>query len=234
MSGSNSSAPAAVPAPPPDPAALTVHDGPAPVLTSEGDRRRGRLTALLVLLACAAPIVASYFMYYVVRPAARTNYAELIQPSVALPAGLVLHDLQGRPVPASDLKGQWLLTVVAGGACDATCETLLYAQHQLRQMTGREADRIDRVWLVNDDAPVRESIARAMQGDGGWVLRMPPGQLWLRPQPGHGVGEHLYVIDPHGQWMMRTPVPLEPSRFKKDLDRLLRASAFWDRPGRTP
>lgn len=230
MSGSNSSAPAAVPT---DPAQLTVHDGPRPALTREADRRRGRLTALLVLLACAAPIIVSYFMYYVVRPGARTNYAELIQPSVPLPADLMLHDLQGRPVPAGSLKGQWLLVVVAGGLCDATCETLLYQQHQLRDMLGREADRVDRVWLITDDAPVRPAVANAMaSGVPAWVLRVPPGRLWLQPQAGHAAGEHLYVIDPHGQWMMRAPAGADPMRFKKDLDRLLRASAFWDRAGR--
>lgn len=233
MSGSNSSAPAAPAALPTDPATLTVHTPPEPLLTPQADRRRGRLTALLLLLACAAPIIASYFMYHVVRPGARTNYAELIQPSVALPEGLTLHDLQDRPVAATSLKGQWLLVVVAGGACDARCEQHLYQQHQLREMMGREADRIDRVWLVTDAAPVRPAMAKAMaSGDGGLVLRVPPGALWLAPVPGQGADAHLYVIDPQGQWMMRTPAELEPMRFKRDLERLLRASAFWDRPGR--
>lgn len=232
MSGSNSSAPAAA-APPTDPAALTVHTPPEPLLTPQVDRRRGRLTALLLLLACAAPIIASYFMYHVVRPGARTNYAELIQPSVALPQGLVLHDLQGRPVPATSLRGQWLLVVVAGGACDARCEQHLYQQHQLREMMGREAERMDRVWLVTDDAPVRPAIAKAMDAaDGGLVLRVPAGALWLAPAPGQRADAHLYVIDPQGQWMMRAPASLEPIRLKRDLERLLRASAFWDRPGR--
>lgn len=233
MSGSNSSAPDAAPAPTSDPAQLTVHDGPAPVLTREADRKRGRLTVLLLLLACVAPIVASYFMYFVVRPSARTNYAELIQPSTALPPGLVLHDLKGQPVEATSLKGQWLLVVVAGGDCDATCERLLYMQHQLREMMGREADRVDRVWLITDDAPVRPAIEKAMaSGDAAHVLRVPAGQLWLRAAEGQPVGAHLYVIDPHGEWMMRTPTSPDPMRFKKDLERLLSASAFWDRPGR--
>jgi hypothetical protein len=35
-----------------------------------------------------------------------------------------------------------------------------------------------------------------------------------------------------GEWMMRVPAEPEPSRVKRDLDRLLRASASWDRAGR--
>ena len=55
---------------------------------------------------------------------------------------------------------------------------------------------------------------------------------WLAPEAGHALDDHLYLVDPMGEWMMRAPAELEPKRFHKDLDRLLRASAFWDRPGR--
>ena len=34
----------------------------------------------LVLLVCAAPVIASYFTYYVIRPDGRRNYGELIEP----------------------------------------------------------------------------------------------------------------------------------------------------------
>jgi hypothetical protein len=32
--------------------------------------------------------------------------------------------------------------------------------------------------------------------------------------------------------MMRVPADPDPTRVKRDLDKLLRASAGWDRPGR--
>jgi len=130
--------------------------------------------------------------------------------------------------------------VVAGGNCDARCETHLFEQRQIREMTGRERDRIDRVWLVTDDAPVRPAIVQAMQGGGGTpaatVLRVPRETLaaWLVPEPGRMLEDHLYLVDPMGEWMMRAPATLEPKRLHKDLERLLRASSFWDRPGREP
>ena len=52
---------------------------------------------------------------------------------------------------------------VASGACDAACEKTLYLQRQLRESLGRDKDRIDRVWLVSDDAPVREALLPALQ-----------------------------------------------------------------------
>jgi hypothetical protein len=35
-----------------------------------------------------------------------------------------------------------------------------------------------------------------------------------------------------GEWMMRFPVDFDPTKVKRDIDRLLRASASWDRAGR--
>lgn len=216
-----------------EPLTLTVHDAPVPLPVRQ--RRRGRLTLLLVLLACASPVLVSYLMYYVVRPEARSNYATLIQPSRSLPADLPLTAPDGRAVPAAALRGQWLLIVVAGGDCDARCEALLYEQRQLREMLGREKARLDRVWLVTDDAPLRAPIQRAMDsGTPATVLRVSRAALagWLAPEPGQALEASLYLVDPLGEWMMRTPAAPDPQRFKRDLDRLLRASAFWDRPGR--
>jgi hypothetical protein len=35
-----------------------------------------------------------------------------------------------------------------------------------------------------------------------------------------------------GQWMMRAPPNPDPAKLKRDVEKLLRASASWDLPGR--
>lgn len=189
---------------------------------------------LLVLLVCAAPVVASYFTYYVIRPQARNNYSTLIQPARFLPEAsqLSLLDAQQRAVDPRSLRGQWLLIVVADGVCDATCEKQLYAQRQLREELGRDKERVDRVWLVTGAQGPRADLLPALAG--ATVLRAVPAQVaaWLEPAPGHALGEHLYLVDPMGNWMLRVPPDFEPPKVKRDLDRLLRAAASWDRPGR--
>lgn len=198
----------------------------------------GRVRMLLVLLACAAPVIASYLTFYVLRPEGRSNYATLVEPARALPADLPLTDLDGRPVSTASLKGQWLLITVGRGACDGDCEQRLFLQRQLREMTGRERDRIDKLWLVTDDAPIAPALRAALQAaPATLVLRVPAPALarWLAPAAGESLESlesHLYVVDPMGLWMMRAPPRPDPVRFKRDIDRLLRASAFWDRPGR--
>ena len=37
-------------------------------------------TLFLVIAACAAPVILSYLTYYVIKPQARTNYGDLIDP----------------------------------------------------------------------------------------------------------------------------------------------------------
>jgi hypothetical protein len=218
------------------PLSFTVHSMPAPEL--DGATRRtssGRLKMLLVLLVCAAPVVASYFTYFVIRPEGRTNYSELIQPLRQIPEQLPLVDLQGRAVPAASLKGQWLLVVVSGGACDAVCERQLWIQRQLRETLGRDKDRLDKVWLINDATPPRaQTLAAVSAGEPATVLRVAPQALaqWLTPASGGTIAQHMVVIDPLGNWMMRVPADPEPAKLKRDIEKLLRASAGWDKAGR--
>lgn len=233
MSGSNSSAPDVAAQ---QPLEFTVHSMPAPQLQDgEGSRTRaGRWKMLAVLLVCAAPVLASYFTYFVVRPQGRTNYATLIQPTRGIPAALPLAALDGHAVPAASLKGQWLLVVTGPAQCEGACERRLYLQRQLREMMGREAERIDKVFLVTDDAPLPPALQQALQSPPVLVLRAPRAAVagWLQPEPGRALEDHLYIVDPLGEWMMRAPVEPDPAKLKGDLEKLLRASAGWDQPGR--
>ena len=214
-----------------------MHNLPAPdaVLARQARRTRaGRWQMLLLALVCAAPVIASYYSYYVARPEARRSFGELIEPQRPLPAASAT-DLSGRPVELTSLKGQWLLLSVAGGACDAACENNLYLQRQLREGLGKDKDRLDWVWLVSDDARLPEALLPAL--GQATVLRVPPAVLadWLAPAAGQTLPEHLYVVDPMGHWMMRFPAGLDKAgagRAKRDLERLMRASSSWDQAGR--
>ena len=219
------------------PLGMTVHTLPNPnevVLVDEKRTRAGRWKMLAVLLVCASPVIASYFTYYVIRPEGRRNHGELIQSQRILPA-MEVSKLNGDKVALNSLKGQWLLVSVADAACDEACQKHLYFQRQLRESLGKEKDRIDWVWLATGDAPVDEKLMPALSQ--ATVLRVSSQSIseWLQPAAGRQLSEHLYVVDPMGNWMMRFPPGIElaaAAKAKKDLDRLLKASAFWDTPGR--
>lgn len=218
------------------PLGLTVHTLPEAVgaVAQTQRTRHGRLKMFGVLLICAAPVIASYFTYYVIRPEGRRNYGELINPQRTVP-DLRATALDGQTVPLASLKGQWLLVSVAGGACDAACQKHLYLQRQLRESVGKEKDRVDWVWLVNDTASVPAELAPALQK--ATVLRVDPQAVgaWLAPAEGLQIADHLYVVDPMGNWMMRFPAAMDAAgaaKAKRDLERLLRASSSWDGAGR--
>lgn len=196
--------------------------------------RTGRFNMLMVLLVCAAPVLLSYYMYYVVRPEGRTNHGDLIDPPVPMPAdnALRLTDQQGKSVAVSSLQHQWLLVTVAGGACDKQCEQMLYQQRQVREALGKDKDRVDRVWLINDGQPMRAALAPAMAG--AWVLAADASQLsaWFKPPQGRQLRDAWYLVDPRGQWMMRFDSQTEPRKIYKDLSRLLRAAGDADEAGR--
>lgn len=237
MSGFSSSGPAGPPPVADEPLGLTVHTMPALDRADVGSAARtasGRWKMLAVMLVCMAPVLASYFTYYVIRPGTQRSFGELIAPQRPLPDLPV----QAEGADATNLralKGQWLLVSVAPASCNEDCQRNLYWQRQLRETLGKEKGRVDRVWLVTDSAPLAPSLQPALAQFT--VLRVPADKLaaWLAPAPGQQLADHLYVVDPLGNWMMRFPAQLDlagASKAKRDLDRLLRASASWDLPGR--
>jgi len=211
---------------------MTVHSLPEPAdapVHKPVNTRKGRWTLFWLFVFAASPVIASYFTYYVIRPEARRNYGELVEQR-ALPAWTGT-DLNGHEVPLASLQHQWLLISVADSACDEACQRHLYLQRQLREGLGKDKDKVDWVWL-RTGGEVPEALKAGVST--ATVLKVDPEPLaaWLQPQSGHALHEHLYVVDPMGNWMMRFPANAEPKKVKRDLERLIRASSFWDQPGR--
>jgi hypothetical protein len=195
----------------------------APAATAA--RKAGHRMLFVVLLVCAAPIIASYFTFYVLKPERRTNYGALIdQRAYPVPA-LHTTTLDGRPQTLQDFKGKWVMLMVGPGACPKTCQQALYQMRQLRLMQGKDMGRIERVWLITDAAPLDTLLIRAY--DGTHMLRADASTVaaWLPVDPGTTARDHIYMIDPLGDLMMRFPQDPEPRKVYKDIYKLLKASA---------
>ena len=227
------------------PVELAVHSMPTPqdMQESPGRTRDGRMKMLLVLIACAAPVLASYFTYYVLRPQGRSNFGVLVQPQRPLPP-LVAQTLDAQAVDLPSLRGQWLLLSVAHAACDAQCQSTLFLQRQLRAGLGKDKDRVDWVWLIDDGGAVPADMLPRLEG--ATVLRAEPDALrqWLGDGAQSGLEGVTFLVDPQGNLMMRFPAPdthadvtmqdtlAYAKKVKRDVERLLRASASWDTAGR--
>ena len=189
--------------------------------SAEPRRRVSRWPLVWVAVATFAPLVLAYLTFYFWAPQGHMNYGELIEPARPLPdAALTLAD--GRPFRLGALRGKWILLHVSSGACDEGCERRLYHMRQVRLTQGKNMDRIERVWLISDAAALDAAVTRAFEGtyfvraEGSDVLREP---ALAADGPGH-----IYLVDPLGNLMLKFPRDGDPSRMRRDIERLLKAS----------
>ncbi len=217
--------------------AVDQSDSPSGNATQLVRRRTSRVTVLGILALCAAPVIASYLAYYFYPPEGRAIYGALIEPQievselggtpVAAPAGDAVTPAAGevaRQTSFAALRGRWVMVVAAPGSCSGDCAQRLYALRQVRLAQGRDAERVERVWLVTDSA--QPAAALLAEHPGLQVWHTAPEQLRQRfPAAAQGEGfARIYLVDPHGQLMMQFPIGADPGRIRKDLVRLLKIS----------
>jgi hypothetical protein len=192
---------------------------PVPGAT-EVARSRGRRIALVILAFCAAPTVAAWLAYFVWPPQSRLNYGELIE---ARPlSDPRLRRLDRGFFRLSQLRGKWVLLQIDAGVCAESCRKKLLYMRQVRLAQSKDAERIERVWLIADAAPPDAMLLSDYPGMH--VARAPASPLLAEFPAARNPADHIYLIDPLGNLMLRFPANPDPQRMLKDLARLLRAS----------
>ena len=195
-------------------------------MDQDKQKTRGRWYLLLVLAVCAAPMVFSYLTYYVIKPQSRNNYGALIDPRAHPIPDLGATLLDGSPVSLDRFQGKWILLQTGSGDCAAPCRRKLLEMRQLRLMQGKEMERIERVWLITDQEPLDTVLMREYDGTSMIRVKADVLRAWLPVEAGTSSDDHLYMIDPRGHLMMRFPKDADPSKVKKDIAKLLKASAI--------
>lgn len=168
-----------------------------------------------------APIALSYMLFYWGAPSGSVNYGELIKVKKALP-DVALRKTNGVTFNISQLRGKWVMLVVDSGECGESCRKKLYYMRQVRLMQKNEMERIERVWLIDDDKIPETSIKEDFKGTifinarDNELLKEIPAKISRH--------DHIYMIDPLGNLMMRFPKDIDPSKMAKDIKRLLKVS----------
>jgi len=193
-------------------------------------RRRPSWKLYLLIAVCVAPVVASYLAYYVFPPSGQINYGMLIEPQRPLPA--IAANGAKQPSAADStaaqglaaFRGRWILLAVDQGACGLPCAEKLFFTRQTHASLGKERDRLVRVLLVTDDKPLPAAILTAHPDLT--VLRVDPRDLveTFPIEAQTTLADHLYLVDPLHNLMMRFPKDPDPARTRKDLQRLMKAS----------
>lgn len=162
-----------------------------------------------IFLVCAAPFILGWLAYeFRWGAGSAANYGELIAPRA----------LAG---PLAPLRGKWVLVTLDAAPCGAACERKLYTVRQLRRAQGKDAGRIERLWLITDGGKPAPPLVTALEDS----RIAPAGPDLVGAFPGDPLA-HIYLVDPLGNLMMRFPPDPEPSKVIKDLQRLLKYSRF--------
>jgi hypothetical protein len=180
---------------------------------------------ILVLLACAAPVIASYLAYYVFKPeGGKTNYGTLVVPPQPI-------NPTWFEIP---FNGKWTLMVARPASeCkkgNDACVEVLYLMRQVRLALGKHKNRLQLVWVVSDRGPVEVDIQKAydQENAGFYIISAPDPkkeaawQAWLNTQ---NLGQGIALIDPSGEKMMVFPDKTSSNDFvkiRKDIERLLK------------
>ncbi|MGH8670880.1 MAG: SCO family protein [Burkholderiales bacterium] len=179
-----------------------------------------RRTLLLLAALFSAPLLMAYVYYFVAKPTQGNNYGELLNPAVLPDAPL--KSLDGAAFRLSALRGRWVLLSVDSGVCAGQCMNKLYTLRQATTIQGKNQHRIERVWLIDDaltppgNALHAYAETVAVFAQGTQLLADLPAAVTPR--------EHIYLVDPLGNLILRYPRDADPAKLAKDLRRLLLAS----------
>lgn len=185
---------------------------------------------MLSLLAAIslAPFVGAVILYHFWTPQSFTNYGDLIAP-VPL-AEVSLRERDGSMFRFGDLRGSWAFLMIDAGACDDYCQSKLYLMRQIRLTQGKDQERIQRVWLIPDG--VRPPLMLQTQYQGTREVLLDAEDFLGRLPALESPRDHVYLVDPFGNLMMRFPRNADLQSVKKDVSRLIRISGGWVDTGR--
>ncbi|MDH0749356.1 hypothetical protein N5D61_23805 [Pseudomonas sp. GD03842] len=177
------------------------------------NRRRGRLQLMLVLLVALGPMLLATAMYRLQFwvPEGRSYHGELI----------------GNGESRSELGVQsdekrWQMLVTAPDECDADCQQLVYLARQVQIGLGRDASRATHALAVAQPlvAEYDVSLAREYPQLHRYALDL---KRYRRMAPGIELPQ-LWIVDPHGNLVLRYGAEVDGRDLLNDLRRLLKLS----------
>nr|WP_281719687.1 hypothetical protein [Nitrosomonas nitrosa] len=185
--------------------------------------RKNRIKLILLMLLMLSPVIASYlFHVFQIRPEGTVNYGELLE--VKALQGQA-HDIENNAIfRPKQLRGKWSLITIDSGSCDEYCQKKLYLMRQIRLVQNTEKDRIERVWLIDDQSLPKQEIKEEYEGT--ILLSAKDSDLLSEFPAQSSQRDHIYVVDPMGNLMMRYPRDPEPKKISDDLKLLLKLSHF--------
>ena len=121
------------------------------------------------------------------------------------------------------LTGRWTFLYLGQGECGTACEEALIRMRQVRLALGKDASRVQRVFLPVVRDPDHDQTAQAFPG----MVVLPagtPGRSELIDRIGARQPGEVLLVDPLGNLILSYPPGLDPDGLFRDAKHLLRLS----------
>lgn len=200
--------------------------------SSLDQRRRNRNRVLLlaiVALFFGSLFVAGMLRFSGWRPSGMKNKGELLQPPADLRA-LTPELLDGSDYRWQPVNRTWRIALAPPADCGSECTRTARDIHTVWELLGREASRVDVLWLCASEpcappagAPKQANL-RMLRPDPHLRAKLPQvDAVSIAPAPGRDArGVPVYVIDPNGFVILRYAAGSDPGDLRSDLAKLLK------------
>ena len=179
-------------------------------------RRRGRLQLLLILAVVIGPMLLASAMYrfgfWV--PETRTYDGAL----VATGQG---RDALGVTAPVA-AEPRWELLVTAPQGCAEDCQQLVYLARQINIGLAREAGRASHA--IASAQPLAADYDQRLQREYPQLQRYRLDPAVYGASSDIPAGPHLWIVDPHGNLVLRYDAKANGKAILEDLKYLLKIS----------
>jgi hypothetical protein len=176
-------------------------------------RRKGRLQLLLILLGVIGPMILATGMYKLQFwvPEGRSYHGELI----------------GNGQTRADLgvqaqEDRWQILVTAPKDCSVDCQQLVYLARQIQIGLGRDAGRASHALAVAQ--PLSSEYDAKLTREYPQLQRYPLSLTDFHKTAGDQAVPQLWIIDPHGNLVLRYDPTVKGKDLLNDLRHLLKLS----------
>lgn len=184
----------------------------SPLNVPEGRKARGRLQLLLILFVVLGPMILATSMYKL----------QFWVPEGRSFHGVMIGNGQSRADIGIDAQDErWQLLVSAPQACAEDCRQLVYLARQIQVGLGRDASRASHALAAAQalDADYQAVLGREYPQ----LQRYPLDSQRYQQQVGEP-GPQLWIVDPHGNLVLRYDVKVNGKKVLDDLRHLLKLS----------
>ncbi|WP_028241096.1 hypothetical protein [Stutzerimonas azotifigens] len=178
------------------------------------ERHRGRLQLIGLIAVVVGPMLLATAMY---------RFGFWI-PENRSYHGVLVGGQYGRAelgVPERDRQG-WELLVTAPGDCAADCRELVYLARQINIGLGREADRAGHALASATALPA--DFEAQLTREYPQLARYRLDRLHYEANPSLPTAPQLWIVDPHGNLVLRYGSGVQGKAILEDLRHLLKIS----------